>query len=214
MPIVAPSVCRYTVVGTLAGQDCQNIFDVAITDEDIGVSRNEQIAEVAGDLLNQWSDHVLPLLVNQYTANEVRWVDLDTADGGTGSISSTDGSDWPQSGARAVPPLPNNTYAKLVKNLEGKTRLQRNGALRLGGICEEDTIGENTNILSTTARTNLNTAFENLKDGINGAIGGATVNLVVVHTVDQVFTGSSDIAQYSCASTVGTIRRRMPGYGS
>lgn len=213
MALVAPNVCRYTVVGTLAGQDCMNIFDVAI-DPDALTNRSEAISIVGGDLLNQWDDHILPRLVNDYTATEVRWVDLDAPDGETGSVSSTSGNTWPASGASTETPLPNHTYAKLVKTLEGKTRTQRNGALRLGGLPESYTDAAAPNTITTVARTALNTAFENLKDGINGLTDVGTANLVVVHTVNDVFTDYSEIANYTCAPVVGTIRRRMPGYGT
>lgn len=213
MPLIAPDICRYTIVGSLAGQDCVNVFDIRITETGV-LTRSEVLFEVAGDLLNQWSDHVLPQLTNDYTAEQVRWVDLDSADGGTGARSSTDGSTWPETGAGTSPPLPNNTYVKMVKVLEGKTRTQRNGALRLGGISEVDTLGANPNVLEPASIAAFNTAFEDLKDGINEGLGPYSVNLVVVHTIAGEYDGYSEIATYQCASTVGTLRRRMPGYGS
>lgn len=212
-PIVAPSVVRYTVVGTLNGEDCMNIFDYAITDVLLDGGRNEAIQVAAGDLLNQWADHVLPLLSTAYRADEVRWVDLDSADGTTGSRSSTDGSTWPDEGGTAGAPCPNHTYAKIVKNLQGKTRLQRNGTLRLGGLVESYTDAANSNLLTVDTQVALNGAFEALKDGMNGALSGYTGNLVVVHTVDDVYDGDSQIASYSAAAVVGTVRGRMPGYG-
>lgn len=213
MALVAPLICRYTIVGTLAGQDCQNIFDVRLTDTGLP-NRAEGLTTIAGDLMNQWSDHVMPLLVDDYIAEEVRWVDLNEEDGSTGSRSSTDSVTWPEPGGSVGAPLPNNCYAKMVKNLEGKTRLQRNGALRLGGIREEDTLAGAPNTLDPAFRAAINTAFEDLKDGINGQFGTATTNLVVVHTVNLEYTGYSEISNYACAPVVGTIRRRMPGYGT
>lgn len=213
MPLIAPDICRYTIVGTLAGQDCMNIFDIRIGGDTI-LTRNELIYELAGDLLNQWDDHVMPLLVNDYTAVEVRWVDLDTAGGSTGSRSSTDGNSWPKTGTVSGSPLPNNTYAKMVKNLEGKNRRQRNGTLRLGGLAETYTEDGAPNTIMGSTRTLLNNAFEALKDGINEGWVIGDANLVVVHTVDGEFDGYSEIAQFTCAPVVGTIRRRMPGYGT
>lgn len=213
MALVAPSIVRYTIVGTLFGEDCMSILDFSITDEGLTVSRNEAIALGAGDLLNQWSDHVLPLLSSAYTAIEVRWVDLDTANGGTGSVSSTDGSTWPEEGGSTGAVLPNSVYCLMVKQLEGKTRTQRNGALRLGGILETHTTTNDANLLTTEFQTAVNGAFESLKDGMNGADAGYTGNLVVVHTKDDVYTGESEIASFSARPIVGTLRRRMPGYG-
>lgn len=213
MALIAPDICRYTIVGSLNGQDCMNVLDVRITDFALA-TREELIFEIAGDLLNQWDDHVLGVVANVYTAEQVRWVDLNSADGSTGARSSTDGNTWPANGRVEYPALPNNTYAKVIKVLEGKGRTERNGALRLGGIMEEQTLTPSPNTLTAAAREDINDAFENLKDGINEGVLGASVNLVVVHTVDDEYTGYSEIANFSCAATLGTIRRRMPGYGS
>lgn len=212
MALVAPNIVRYTIVGTLGGEDCMNVFDIRIT-EDVLEGREDAIPRVAGDLLNQWSDEIIPFLAAGYTATEVRWVDLDSAAGGTGSVSSTDGTTWPESGGSPDPALPNHTYAKMVKNLENKTRQQRNGALRLGGIVEAATAAGSPNTISAGSRSAYDAAFEALKDGIQeGGVTGS-INLVVVHTVDLVFSGYSEIASFSCAPVVGTLRRRMPGYG-
>lgn len=213
MALIAPLICRFAVNGRLNGQDCINLFDVRI-DDDVVATRNDLIWGTAGDLLNQWHDHVLPLLVNTYQAVSVSWVDLDNAAGGTGSRQSTDEHVWPASASTIAPALPNHTYAKMVKNLEGKTRAQRNGALRLGGLAEGETIPGSPNTWETATRAALNAAFEDLKDGINGAEGLGSKNLVVVHTVNKQYSGYSEIASYSCDPTVGTIRRRMPGYGT
>lgn len=212
MALVAPNICRYTIVGSLAGQDCMNVLDARILN-DGGGERETEIVRVAGDLLNQWDDHVLPLVANDYTAESIRWVDLSTASGSTGSRSSTDENTWPKSGSGAADPLPNNVYAKVVKNLEGKNRIQRNGALRLGGLLEGYTSSVAPNTLNLADRQAIDTAFEALKDGINGLGPTGEVNLVVTHTVNGAYTGFSEIATFSCAPTVGTLRRRMPGYG-
>lgn len=213
MALIAPDICRYTIVGTLAGQDCQNILDVRLVEPGI-LSREDVISEVAGDLLNQWVDHILPLVCDDYTFTSVRWVDLDTPDGSTGSRTSTDGTTLPAQGELVFDPLPNNVYAKITKNLEGKNRIQRNGTLRLGGLAEGWTDPAAPNTVATARRTEIQDAFEALKDGINEGVGGWSTNLVVVHTVDQEYSGYSEIANFTCAPVVGTIRRRMPGYGS
>lgn len=213
MALIAPGVARFSIIGSIAGQDVINVIDIKFSPADLE-SRAEGCARLAGDLLNQWSDHILPTLCNEYTAIEVRWVDLDSISGSTGAVNSTDGSTWPEAGSASGDPLPNNVYAKMVKVLEGKTRVQRNGALRLSGIPRTMIALANANELTAGARTDLATRFEDLKDGINGAVSGGEQNIVVVHTVGDVFTSTSDVAQFSPALNVGTIRRRMPGYGS
>lgn len=211
MPLVISKVARFSVVGNLFGQDCVNVLDVDF--DGFTNSREETCFTIAGDILNNWSDHILPIVSAGYEAREVRWVDLDSLTGSTGSRSSTSAETWPSTGGLEANTLPNSTYAKITKRVEGKNRAQRNGTLRLGGIVESMTTGANANQLDTTSIGTINTGFENLKDGINGITGG-TANLCVVHTVDGEATGKSQISTFACQSTVGTLRRRMPGYGS
>lgn len=213
MPIIAPGVARFTVVGRLFGQDCMNVLDAEF-ETGVGTSREERARELAGDILNNWNDHILPALSAGYTAREVRWVDLDSADGSTGSRTETDGSEWPAEGGTVGQALPNNVYVKVAKILEGKGRRERNGTLRLGGIPESYTLGSDGNVLDPAQILALNQRFEDLKDGINGGAGSVDTNLVVVHTIDQVYSDKSQIASFSVQPVVGTLRRRMPGYGT
>lgn len=212
MPLIAPGVCRYTIVGESFSEDILNVFDIHI-DADIGASRADYIPDIGGDLLNQWADHILPLMHGSYIFKEVRWVDLDSPTGVTGSRTSTDGTTLPASGSRPGTPLPNAVYAKVRKNLEGQNRQERSGMTRLSCLVENDTADGNGNQLKGPTVNDINAGFEALKDGINGAIGDTTQNLVVVHTVDRVYTGRSDIANFSAQYNLGTLKGRMPGYG-
>lgn len=212
MPLVFDGVVRYSVIGNLFGEDCVNILDVDIS-TGFGETREDACSDVAGDILNNWTDHILPRLSAGYEAREVRWVDLNSLDGSTGSRSSTDVETWPMTGSVAENTLPNNVYVKVVKAVQAKTRTERNGTLRLGGIPESATVGSNGNTLNTTYLTGISDAFEDFKDGINGGTDNE-VNLCVLHTVDGVATAKSTISRFNPASTVGTLRRRMPGYGS
>lgn len=214
MPLIAPDVARFAINGDLNGEDCINIIDVALTGPGIE-SRENACSATAGDILNNWTDHILPLLSGVYTANSVSWIDLDSADGSTGTRTSTSDKSWPASGGQAVAPVANNTYARIAKVVDGKSRRQRNGTLRLGGIPEAYTSGGNGNVIEAGPRGNINAGFEAFKDGVNdGEIASESSTIVLVHTVDGVYSGRSDLSRYSCRTTVGTLRRRMPGYGS
>ena len=214
MPLVQQAIARFSIIGDLAGEACVNVLDVEIN-TDPPDTREDACFDVAGDLLNNWTDHILPNVSAIYTALRVNWVDLNSADGSTGSRSSTSANTWPLVGARSGAPLPNNTYARIQKVLSGRSRQERSGTLRLGGILEEDTVGglEN-NVLAPTAQAAFNSAFEDLKDGINGGGLFENKNLAVVHTVNREATGFSLISTFQCQPVVGTLRRRMPGYGS
>lgn len=212
MPIVAPGVVRYVVEGSLYGQDCFNIFDYNISDEGIGTSRNDAIEQGAGDLLNQWNDHILPLVSNLYVAERVSWIDLDSLTGTTGGRTSTDGSDWPANGGSAESPMPGNVCMRIRKNISGG-RGRRAGQLKLGGVIESWSSGAQPNVWQPNVIGIVADAFEALKDGMNGA-ADFTGNLVVVHTVDDVYVADSNITSYQPVAQIGSQRRRMPGYGS
>lgn len=214
MPLIVNGVARFSVIGNLFNEDCVNVFDVRLTTT-APTSREDACFDTAGDILNNWTDHILPRLSAGYQAREVRWVDLNSETGSTGSRSATDDNTWPENGTVEENTLPNNVYVKVRKNLEGKTRQQRNGTTRLGGIPESATVGADGNVLNTTYVDNTNAAFEDFKDGINdGTPSGTSSELVVVHTVDGEADGYSVISTFSVQSVVGTLRRRMPGYGS
>lgn len=215
MPLVFDNIARFTIVGSYEGEDCMNVFDVEVDDIDpLSGPRSEELFRIAGDIINNWSDHILPLVASGYSASEVRWVDLDTLDGTTGSRSSTTAETWPQSGGNPGAALPGNVYQKVVKRVEGKTRRERNGIVRLGGVPEAATDAADGNRLSTTHIGQSNAAFEQFKDGINVQADGYEVNLGVLHTSGGVASGFSQISTFSTEQVVGTIRRRMPGYGS
>lgn len=213
MALIFPDICRYSIIGTYNGEDCINVIDVKLSDNSGGASRATEVGLIAGDILNNWATEILPLMVPQYTFLEVRWVDLDTANGSTGSRTATSAETLPQSGTANPPGLPGNVYAKVVKTLDQKSRQSRNGVLRLGACPESGTAVDNTNQLTQGYRDLVTLSFENFKDGINGAETGGTRNIGVLHTVAGVATGFTFVANFNCALTVGTLRRRMPGYG-
>lgn len=216
MPIIEPLVARFVVVGALNGQDCMNVLDAEINTLDSAKPRDEACYDLAGDLLNNWTDHVLNIVSVNYVAREVRWVDLNSETGSTGARSSTSAESWPQAGTTTGSMTPNNTCAVMKKNLQGAGRTTRSGAVRVGGIPETATLPDGVTLTNDYIGW-LNDGFEQIKDGINGVHPGPTAwesNLCQVHTRNGVATGHSIISTFSCHSTVGTQRRRMPGYGT
>lgn len=211
--LVFPEIVRYTIVGNINGEDCMNILDVKLSANGSTASRDQQISRVAGDILNNWSDHIVPVLHQDYVAEEVRFVDLDDEDGITGSVSSTDGSTWPENGGATGAGMSNNVYVKMVKVLSTHSRTSRNGALRLSGIPAITADSGVSYRVSEEWRTGFNDRFEDFKDGINGIEELYETNIGVLHTVDKVATGFTFMQAFRCAPNFGTIRRRMPGYG-
>lgn len=216
MPLVWENIVRFSVVGRYSGQLMVNVFDVELIGSDApGRTRADDAYLVAGDILNNWTDHVLGLMTQEYEAREVRWVDLDSLSGSTGSRSSTDTNTWPMAGTNTGTGFPGNVYARVIKQLEGKGRQARNGITRLGAVPENVTGGTNVNVITLAGYVDaVNTAFEDFKDGINGQnTFGETRNLGVLHTRNNSATGFSRITDFALDTRLGTLRRRMPGYG-
>lgn len=213
MALIAPGVARFSIVATLLGEECVNIVDCDI-DTATGETRDDACFGVAGDILNNWSDHLLPVLNAVYEPQEVRWVDLNSESGSVGVRSTTDANEWPDHGALGAAPLPGNTYAKATKVLRDRNRGERQGMMRLGGLTETDTDAGNGNRLTNAKVSDLNAALEAFKDGVQGGeVTGRTVNICVVHTLDRAFVSRSLLSSYQVQTVVGTLKRRMPGYG-
>lgn len=216
MAIIAPGICRYVVHGRYGGQEMLNIIDMQIDTTGEIVGRHDAISTVAGDIINNWSDHILEIVSSSYTVETLTWVDLDEADGETGIRTSTDGSSWPLPGGQSADGFPGNTYLKVTKVLEGKNRQQRNGTLRLGAIPEGATSPGSPNVVNDPGYLSLvQPALDDFLDGINDqGVFEFSRQMVVVHTVNDVFTSYSGVASLLSTNRLGTLSRRMPGYGS
>lgn len=214
MALVVPGIVRYSIIQEYLGQEVVNIVDIDIDNESFTTSREEACFEVAGDLLNNWHDHVLTRQVAALSALEVRWVDLDSESGSTGARSSTSAETWPAVGGKPEPGLPGNAVARVRKNLQGGNRQSRRGEVRLAGVAEGMTEPTNGNVLRSIFLDDLNVGFEAMKDGINGTDNDRTVNMAQVHNPRDGEPSSSHISTFTALSVVGTQRRRMPGYGA
>lgn len=209
MPIVAPDIARFAINGTLDGQDVINLVDLRITGS---ADRGPDLFIIAGDIIDAWVAEVLPALHTGYSFDSVSWVDLDSEGGLTGSRASTVTNTLPETGTNGGGILPSNAAVIVRKVLGGKTRQQRNGSMRISGIPEDFTLPGQGNFLTSDAVTGFNealTAFQATLEGYTLA----TVEMVVVHTVEGAYSGFSTIQAMSTRSQIGTQRRRMPGYG-
>lgn len=214
-PIVAPGIARFAVEGYYEANPVVNVLDINISDIS-GGDRADCCSQVAGDLLNQWADHVLPLLCDNYVAERVTWLDIDSLTGSTGEVTSTDGSTWPQGGASTSAALPGAVAARVNKNTVA-VRGQRQGRMYICGIPEDATVANSPNQLTPGFITSLATAMEAVRSGLEGPEAGAgtlptyTSSPNVVHTVDGVYTGKSRITAMSVSPLLGTQVRRMRG---
>lgn len=211
--IVAPGICRYSINGTLDGQPVVNVLDLNISDV-VNGSREDAVATACGDIINQWADHVLPLVTDEYRFDSVSWVDLDSIDGSTGERSSTDGTTLPQNGGDAGACMPGGV-ALLVRKIGSGGRRERNGRWYIAGISEGVTALGTVNTVNSGYVALANTAFESVRSGLEGAEGPGingvsyTSSPNIVHTVDGVYVGKSRITTLSVDDRLATQRRRQ-----
>lgn len=211
-PLVVPDVCRFTVNQTFEGQPVANIIDMQIDTTGSSTTRTDAIFNIAGDILNNWTDHVLQFQSNNLTAVDVSWVDLNTLTGSTGARSTTSDNSWPQAGPGAQSAFPGMVALRVDKQVVGN-RQARNGRMYLCGMSEDLTADSPANEWAPSTISSYQAEINEFLDGINDQdIGGIPIDiqrqLVVVHTVNGVGTGYSEVSNLLVRSRVASQVRR------
>lgn len=218
--IVVNGVCRFTLHGTLAGEDVSNVVDMFIDTTGSSLDRNECIADQADVIWNEWVDRILPLQVDNLALQTVSWVDLDEVDGEIGSISGTGSNPSPQAGGDSGPPTPSNAAIYVRKTVTG-ARGSRAGSWYIPGVAESMTTDGAPNDLAAATVTSLQTAFNGLLTAINqngpGFPGDYDSRLVVVHVTERDANGhptegeGRTVSALAVRQRLATQRRRMNG---
>lgn len=217
MALIAPGICRFTINATFAGRNVANVLDMQVDTTGGTTPRSEAVSDIAGDILNNWSDHVIPRLVDDYVAQDVSWVDLDSAGGTTGSRSVTSTTTWPEAGPSVSAPLPGNVSVLVKKQVTG-ARGKRSGRMYLVGFSEGTTADTSANTIDSATRTTLDSYWALFLAGINDAEGptlDVQRQLVVLHTripsvgADPEYNGYSAVSSLTTDETLATQRRRL-----
>jgi hypothetical protein len=209
--LVADGVVRYAVNGTYDGHDVVNIVDIKIDTTGSDESREESAESVAGIIINEWSDSILPLLVENYQAVSVSWIDLDSLTGSVGERTNTDDHTWPEPGTTASSPMPGNVAARVNKTTVS-ARGQRQGRMYLCGVPEAWTLGLGPNRITADNVTAINAKLEDFLGDVNqdgSGILNYTCDMVVVHTKDGDFTSSTKITNLSIDGYLSSQVRRI-----
>lgn len=210
--IVIGGAVRYAVHQVLAGRPVVNIVDMHLDIVASFQQRASEIETLAGDLLNNWSDHVLALQCDKISATEITWVDLNSENGSVGSRSSTDANTWPMVGQQpSSVPFPGMVACRVIKHTSGG-RKERKGRMYLAGFDEGKT-GEDANRLLPAVITDVNREMGEFLDGMSDDILGTTSEHypVVLHTPKEGDPSATRITGYSCDPLLGTQRRRTRG---
>lgn len=226
MPFVVPGVCRFALRAEFGGRQVVNVWDIRIDTTGSSMDRGDAIEDQAAILIENTTDHISPLLVNDMEWKDVAWVDLDDEDGSTGSTSSgTGGINWPDAGNVTTAPIPGNTAVLVTKQVPS-ARGRRNGRSYVCGIPEADTSDPDPNSLTGGALTAWQTAWDNWIDAVNqdgDPFLGYSSRCCVVHILTREpsdpgdppgapLTGEShDITSLAVQGKLATQRRRLRG---
>jgi hypothetical protein len=207
-PIIAPGVCEFTLIGTWIDRPWNTVLDIDIN-SDIAGDRDVNIEDQAQVLLNEWIDHVRPVCGANCVLTEVRWVDLDTASGVTGSRSDpTAPRVMPSAGTLTGDSL-SGAACCLVKKNTASARGVRSGRIYMPGLVESQTNG---NLIGSGSLAALVTAWDDFLAGVNQDHDGAfdyDSRLQVVHTTGGVFDSMSEVTSLSPQARLATQRRRL-----
>jgi len=209
-PLVVPGVCRFSVHQSLGGQAVVNIVDMQVDTTGSEVGRADALFEVAGDILNNWDDHLLSLAVNELVAEEVRWLDLDSLTGPTGSRSSTDANVWPKEGGDITASVMPGMVAMRVDKRTTGGRGTKQGRMYLAGLNEVQTASGVALSWEPATVSGYNAALASFLSGINDQdIGGVPLavqrQMVVVHGSTSTY---SDVESLQVNPLISTQVRR------
>lgn len=208
MALVVPGITRFAVNATLATRPVVNIIDLQIDTTGTALSRAEANEAAAGNIINAWKEHVLPLVSDQYVFQSVSWVDLDSATGDTGARTSTSTTTLPDPGNVIETPVPSNTSILVTKSAS-TGRGQRNGRMYVAGAPDASVQTNNLQPLAT-----WQAAFSALLTEVNDE-PLTPVNFdrtwSVVHTVGpNPTTGTfTPVQSLAVQQRVATQRRRL-----
>lgn len=218
--LIAPGIARYTVHGTYAGRNIANVLDFLITPGG-GVDRADCVAHQAAVLVSAWADEIVENIVNNYTANSVSWVDLDSALGTVGETTIGTGTDFPVSGTGVDTAMPGNVAYRINKAIVA-ARGQRQGRMYLVGVPESSTSDAAPNTVDSTVRAALDVDLAAFLAVVSVAPGGSPDMFSELHVVHTRITdpgppavieyeGSSPVTGLTTDATLASQRRRLRG---
>ena len=210
--LVAPGICRYTINQTYGGRPVVNIIDMQIDTTGTGWDRGEAIRLAAGDILNNWVEHVMTIQTSAVTFSSVSWVDLNSEDGPTGIRTSTSNETLPKNGTASGTNGWGNVAWRVNKG-GSAVRGQRSGRMYLVGVPEEANENSNPSVVIPTWAGYVNTAMGDFLDGINDVEGMSDITrkMVVLHVVAGLYQGYGDVESLTCDARFGSQRRRLRG---
>ena len=215
--MIVESVCRYTINQTYSGRNVANVLDIAITDVGGLDSREAAIADFGEELLEAWNDTISLVQTNEVGLVSVSWVDLDSADGETGSTTTGSGNAvWPSTGTSTSASMP-GSVAMLARKQISQGRGRRNGRMYICGVGEDKTDSDVPNTLNGQFVSDVNAQLALFLAECNQQheTPDYTARLVVVHVTARDVDGNPTAGDYrevtslTLDSTLATQRDRL-----
>lgn len=215
--LIAPDVVRVTLKGMYLGRNVANIQDFVVHDVPLGGDRNDAIKGTMVQVLDAWAEFVRTSLGADMSFTGLDWVDLNSADGATGSLTSTDDHTLPVVGTGGGEALTGQVALLLTKVCSAR-RGARNGRMYVAGLTESNVTG---NYLASGVRAALQTTADTLLEAWTetGVISPPfTFFPTVVHTraigpgsTEVEYVGNSQITTLEVQSQLASQRRRNRG---
>jgi hypothetical protein len=215
MPLVAERLCRYALNGTYLGRPSVNILDMNINNNGGINSRTADVVEVGGVVLDSFVEHCLGGMAASYTLHSVSFVDLDSADGPTGTITGTGSHTLPLPGGQGGNSYSANS-ALLVTKQGASARGSRNGRWYLSALTESVVDG---NIVDSSHLADMRDILGDMLANLTETADLAAPQYfpVILHTqtvetggVKEIhYRGFSQIHGFAVSDTVASQRRRV-----
>lgn len=209
-PIVAPNIARFTVNQAIGGQDVANVLDMRVTNINPLESRDQALFELAGDILNNWSEHIQAFQIDDISALSVSWLDLDSLTGTRGERTQTSTYEWPRNGRNVTDAAMPAVVAARVDKATTGVRGTRGGRMYISGCVEQWSAASVTMTWDSATQDSLNGFLADFLDGINDEAGvnGRDQELVVVHTRNGAYLDYSAVSALTLNPNISTQVRR------
>lgn len=215
MAFVAPGIIRYSINGTIGGSKTwTNIWDVDVL-ADVEEDRGPIALRYAEVLMANYAQNLMLSMSTVIEMTSVGWVDLDSEDGSTGSITSSQDDPGPyfgQQSGEAISPQVTGLVTKQCISARGR----RNGRMFLSGLREEDVDFDSLDsAYQGTLQTRLNSFLGAVFDPAEITV--ASCQPSVVHTRNTgtdanpviEYVGKSNIQSLVLQGPTSTQRRRQ-----
>ena len=206
--IFSNGVTEVAIEHSVSGRSAWNVLHVKIDEAEIGPDPEDS----ARDVLNNWQDHVVPLMTSNVTLLGCAYRSLDSSNSTTGYLLPDD--EKPFVGEQPATASPPNVAWLIHKEVTGRARSERNGRMFIAGV-EEAGVSA-AGVVTGDYPALWSAALDDFLSGVSGGLFDD--QKLVVLTIpkaarvkgDTVFTvGTNEVARLTLDPMVATMRKRL-----